>query len=225
MPLPKLQLKARTLARRQKIMRLVGECRPVVEIAREMELDVRSIRRHLSKALESESLYPNGLDSERIGELRQIEAERLTKLWQKTQMTIDQVQPRIGTDGERGLDATSVARLIVAGTQVSDQISKLFGLLAPTKVIEQQLLVSYRKTENKVTICFDRSPIEALARQPVPGLTITANGTGNALALDSGASMVALDRLDVREPESAPVANQGSAPNPEVNVSTSDATD
>jgi predicted ATPase len=58
---------------------------------------------------------------------------------------------------------------------VSEQISRLFGLHAPVKIIEQQLRVSYRKTESKIHISFDRSPIEALARQPVAGLTITAN--------------------------------------------------
>jgi hypothetical protein len=132
-----------------------------------------------SPAIESESFYPNNLAPERITELRVIECERLTKLWQKAQLALDQIQPRLGSDGERNLDAVAVARLIEPGTRVSERISRLFGLDQPTKVIEEQLRVSYQKTESKVLISFDRSPIEALARQPVPGLSVTVGGSLN----------------------------------------------
>jgi hypothetical protein len=126
-----------------------------------------------------QSTFPSTLDSGQIGALRQIEAERLTKLWQKVQSALDQILPRLGTEGERSLDGTAIARLVASGVAVSEQISRLFGLHAPVKIIEQQLRVSYRKTESKIHISFDRSPIEALARQPVAGLTITANSETN----------------------------------------------
>jgi hypothetical protein len=44
---------------------------------------------------------PPSPDADQVGQLRQIEAERLIKLWEKTRSTLDAVQPRIGTKSEK----------------------------------------------------------------------------------------------------------------------------
>lgn len=194
------KVKARILVLGRKALELRAEGLHNSAIADRLGITLASAKRYISHALETESQYPGSLDGEQIGQLRQVEAERLTKLWQRVQSALDQILPRLGTEGERSLDGTAIARLVTSGVAVSEQISRLFGLHAPVKLIEQQLRVSYQKTESKILISFDRSPIEALARQPVAGLTITANGSANALRLDSG-------RADVPEPENAPSAN------------------
>jgi transposase len=175
----KLSVRAKMLMRCREALRLTSEGLSQIEVSHRMGVSTDSVKRYVQRALATESTFPSTLDSGQIGALRQIEAERLTKLWQKVQSALDQILPRLGTEGERSLDGTAIARLVASGVAVSEQISRLFGLHAPVKIIEQQLRVSYRKTESKIHISFDRSPIEALARQPVAGLTITANSETN----------------------------------------------
>lgn len=167
------------LMRCREALKLTSEGLSQVEVSHQMGVSTDSVKRYVQRALATESTFPSTLDSGQIGALRQVEAERLTNLWRKVQLALDQIQPRLGTEGERSLDGTAIARLVASGVAVSEQISRLFGLHAPVKIIEQQLRVSYQKTESKIHISFDRSPIEALARQPVAGLTITANSETN----------------------------------------------
>jgi hypothetical protein len=189
--------RARILVLGRKALELRAEGLHNSAIADRLGITVATAKRWIGLALARESQYPGNLDGEQIGQLRQVEAERLTKLWQRVQSALDQIQPRLGTEGERSLDGTAIARLVASGVAVSEQISRLFGLHAPVKIIEQQLRVSYQKTDQKITISFDRSPIEALARQPVAGLTMTAgcetNGNGTKQLHDTDALPVASD--------------------------------
>lgn len=86
------------------------------------------------------------------GELRQIEGERLTKLWHKVQVALDEVQPRLGSKTEKNMDAVAVARLIEAGTRVSERLANLFGLNVPQKTVIETFSVNLQRTEKTVTI-------------------------------------------------------------------------
>ena len=74
---PKLKVAAKSLARRQQALKLVSEGLPITEVALQMGLSAFSVRNHLHKALETESLFPGNLNAEEVAELRQIEAEQL----------------------------------------------------------------------------------------------------------------------------------------------------
>ena len=162
---PRLKQRVKAMLNRKTALELVGAGETVANTARQLGITVQSVRRLLRQALATESLFPASLTPERIAELRQLEGEKLTFVWQKLHESFE------ATPAEQG---TARARLAEASARVSERLAAMFGLNAPVKVIEQQLRVSYEKTESKITISFDRSPIEALARVPVPGLTITA---------------------------------------------------
>ncbi len=134
---PALKQKARSLARRQTAMQLLAKGEPITAIAEQLCVTTRQVRFYLSAALETESFYPSSLDGQQIGQLRQIEGERLTNLWHKAQLALDQIQPRLGSDGERNNDGIAVARLIESGTRVSERIARLFGLDVPTKTVSE----------------------------------------------------------------------------------------
>jgi transposase len=190
----KIAVRAKMLMRCREALKLTSEGLSQIEVSQRMGVSTDSVKRYVQRALATESTFPSTLDSGQIGALRQIEAERLTKLWQKVQAALDQIQPRIGTEGERSLDGTAIARLVASGVAVSEQISRLFGLHAPVKIIEQQLRVSYQKTESKITISFDAGALEP-PDEPVPGLEIfEGNGNiGQPRLLDTAAAAVATE--------------------------------
>src|SRR5258707_5566985 len=157
---PALKQKARSLARRQTAMQLLAKREPITAIAEQLCVTTRQVRFYLSAALDTESFYPSSLDGQQIGQLRQIEGERLTNLWHKAQLALDQIQPRLGSDGERNNDGIAVARLIESGSRVSERISRLFGLDQPTRIVEQQLQLRVTKTESKVTVTFDKEQLK-----------------------------------------------------------------
>jgi hypothetical protein len=172
---PSLKLKARSLMRQKTALALVGKGRSLTSIATEIGISVQSIRKHLRKALETESLFPSSLDNEQVGHLRQIEGERLTNLWQQTQSALDQLQPRLGSKTERNMDMVAVARLIEAGTRVSERLANLFGLNVPQKAIIETFSVNLERSEKKITISFDAGALEPPS-EPIPGLSVWRNG-------------------------------------------------
>jgi hypothetical protein len=74
-------------------------------------------------------------------------------------------------------EAGKIARLAEATARLAEQQARLWGLYQPTATVLKMLEVSYHRSEQRIS--FDRSPIAALARQPVAGLTITANSETN----------------------------------------------
>jgi len=157
---PALKQKARSLARRQTAMQLLAKGEPITAIAEQLCVTTRQVRFYLSAALETESFYPSSLDGQQIGQLRQIEGERLTNLWHKAQLALDQIQPRLGSDGERNNDGIAVARLIESGTRVSERIARLFGLDVPTKTVSEVFSLQVKKIDQRVTVSFDPAQIK-----------------------------------------------------------------
>jgi predicted ArsR family transcriptional regulator len=88
---PSLKRPALALARRKKALELLVACKSLTAIAAELNISVQSVRKHLRKALETDSLFPPSLDADQVGQLRQIEAERLIRLWEKTHSTLESV--------------------------------------------------------------------------------------------------------------------------------------
>ena len=172
-----LRARAQTLVRRRESLAYHVAGKSLTQIAEHFGVSEKTIDRDIRAELATASFYPSSLDGQQIAQLRQVEAERLTKLWQRVQLVLEQIQPRIGTDGERSLDGTAIARLAAAGVAVSEQLSRLYGLHAPTKVISELLSVSYQKTDSKITISFDAGTLEPPS-EPVAGLEIfEGNGT------------------------------------------------
>jgi hypothetical protein len=172
---PRLKQKVKAMLNRKTCLEMIGAGHTVADTARQLGIAVQSVRRLLRQGLASESLYPNNLEPNRIAELRQLEAEKLSTLWQKTHAALDQVQSRLGSEAERNMDATAVARLIEAGTRVSERLAKLFGLDVPMKAQIEMISFNFQKTEKTVTITFDAGALEP-PKGPIPGLSVWHNG-------------------------------------------------
>jgi hypothetical protein len=194
---PSIKLKAKALVNRQKIMELIGAGQSVMATARQVGMTVQSVRRHLRKALATESLYPGSLSAEEVAQLRQVQAEVLSNSRQKAIQTHTAVADRIGTPAEKNMDATASARLLEAVVRSIDLEAALFGTKQPTKVIEEQtrrsLNVNIHQTEKGTMLTWDRSILTKRVG-PVPGLTIyegcRTNGVASAapsLGNDNGA--------------------------------------
>src|SRR5271165_1989529 len=120
-----------------------------------------SIKRYLKRALETESMFPSSLSPEEVGTLRQLQAEVLANSRQKAIETHAAVAARIGTSQEKNMDATASARLLEAVTRAIEMESNLFGTKQPLKIIEQSMRLQVNRTENRVTVSFDRSQLKA----------------------------------------------------------------
>ena len=182
---------------------------PISQIARQVGLSTRMVRYHIAAGKEA----AGKVTTELAQAMRQLETLKIHRDDEKARLVWDELQlaaDRLGKMIENPSDKVAVvaanalarvgeavARLREASNAGSAQISKLWGLYMPVRIQEEQLRVSYQKTESKILISFDRSPIEALARQPVPGLTITAgcehNGNGTKQLHDTDALSVAGD--------------------------------
>jgi|SRR5271165_541717 len=200
---PNTKAKSRILVLGRKALELRAEGLHNSAIADQLGITTATAKRYIARALATESMYPGSLTPEAVAELRQIQAEVLANSRQKAIETHAAVVARIGTPNEKNMDATASARLLEAVVRAVDLESALFGTRQPLKVVEEQLRYSYRRTESKVLVSFDRSPIEALAKVPLPGLTITVGSE-----LNGNATAGAPDRLD------APVLQNASGASP-----------
>jgi hypothetical protein len=170
-----MKIKARALARKQLSLQRLAEGVPIARIADELNVTPRQVRTYLGQALEVQSIYATPLSPERVQEFRALEAERLSRLWQKIQLALDQVQPRIGSKAEKSMDGTAVARIVEAGTRVSERLAKLFGLDVPQKAIIETFSVNLERSEKTITISFDAGALEPPS-EPIPGLSVWRNG-------------------------------------------------
>jgi hypothetical protein len=174
---PKLKSRARAMARRQRALALLSEGKSIFEIAQTLRCTERQVRNLLAQALETQSVYPVTLTPERIGELRQIEAEKLQMAWRKVAEAFNAADPSNGN---------TIARLAEASARLSERQAAMWGLNAPTRVVEESLRLSISKSDHthKVMISWDQSLLAAPA-EPVPGLLI--NSRASALALPPSA--------------------------------------
>lgn len=161
------------------------------EIAEALDVSLRTAQRYANLWIESRPTYSISPTPEGLARFRVTRTERLVAVSNSGMRVIAKVEARIGTPQEKPSDVTSHARELEAQARLEERISRYNGVDQPTKIIEQQLRVSYQKTESEVSITFDRSPIEALARVPVPGLEITVgealNGSTPLPALEPAA--------------------------------------
>ena len=151
---------AKTLVRRKESFAQHVAGKSLSQIAEQFGVSEKTIDRDIRTELQTASFYPSSLDGQQIAELRMVEGERLSKLWQRVQLALDMIQPRLGTEGERSLDGTAIARLVASGVAVSEQISRLFGLHAPTKVISEMFKLEVTKSEHTVTVSFDKNQLK-----------------------------------------------------------------
>jgi hypothetical protein len=174
---PHLKNKVKSLLHRQEALSLVSQGWPITKISEHMGIAVQSVRRHLRQALTTESLYPNQLTPERVAELRVLEAERLAVSTQKVVVAQNNALRRLKADNPKvAADAEmSIYRAHEALTRSCERLARLFGLDAPTKTITGMLIGSCQS--QKWELGFDRSPIGALARQPVPELSVTVGSS------------------------------------------------
>jgi predicted transcriptional regulator len=158
---PTLKVKARVLARKMLSLQRLAEGVPISKIAEELNVTPRQVRTYLGQALEVQSIYARPLSPERVQEFRALEAERLSRLWQKVQLALDQVQPRIGSKAEKAMDVAGVARMIEAGTRVSERLAKLFGLDVPLRIQQEIFKLQINRDEHtqKVVVSFDRDQL------------------------------------------------------------------
>jgi hypothetical protein len=183
---PILKQKVRALVTRHKVLELIGQGSSVLEIASEMKTSTHSIRRHLHKALETESLFPTNLDGQQVAQLRQVEAEKLARISANLHKASERGTELLAcADPDTAVAAVvAVARTAEAAARLSERISKLFGLDQPTKIVEESLRVNLERSEKKITISFDTEALSA-PDQSVPGLDIFEgsenNGNGNAI--------------------------------------------
>jgi hypothetical protein len=174
---PRLKQKVKAMVRRRKAVDLIEAGVTVADVASQLKITAQSVRRLLRQGLKSESLFPNSHTPERIAELRQIEGEKLQFAWRKVAQSFEKTDPS---------NATKIAQLAMATAKLSEAQASLWGLNAPTRIIEESLRLSISKSDHthKVVVSWDQSLLAAPA-EPVPGLFI--GGRTPALALPPAA--------------------------------------
>jgi hypothetical protein len=171
---PHLKQKVKAMLNRQTALELIGAGLPVSEASRQLGITVQSVRRLLRQSLASESLFPNNLTADKISQLRQLESEKLQMAWRRVAEAFTAADPKNGI---------VIARLAEASAKLSERQAKMWGLEAPTRIVEESLRLQVTKSEQKITISWDQNQLAAPA-DPVPGLFI--GGRTPAVALDNG---------------------------------------
>jgi transposase len=187
---PTLKRKVQSLIRQKSALALVGEGKPLTVVATELNVSVQTVRKHLRRALATESLFPSTLSAEEIAQLRQVQAEVLANSRQKAIQTHAVIAGRVGTEEERGMDATASARLLEAVVRSVDLEASLFGTKQPTKILEEQLRIQLTKVDGKISVHFDRDQLRPrwtpLAVTDSMGVPYAAPDGGNNLMIARG---------------------------------------
>jgi hypothetical protein len=172
---PSLKRLARSKLRQKKSLEMVLEGKSLSSIADSLGMSVQGVRKLVHKGIEAQSLYPSNLTPERVQELRILEVERLMTLWEKIQSGLKEIQKRLGSNGEKNLDAMAFARMTETGIKLSERVSRLFGLDVPQKAVIETFSVNLRRTEERVVISFDAGVLAPPA-EPIPGLSVWRDG-------------------------------------------------
>ena len=157
---PIIKPRARALARKQLSLQRLAEGVSIAKIAAELQVTPQRVRQYLYAALESESIYPTVLTAERVNELRALEAERLNKVWASGIETLETIKGRVGSDGEKSLDGSSVARLLDGLTRTSERICRLLGLDIPLRTVQEVFSLQVKRIDQRVTVSFDENQIK-----------------------------------------------------------------
>jgi predicted transcriptional regulator len=159
---PNLKNKVRGMLKRREILTLISQGMPVAEIVKRVGLTQQTVRKHLHRALETES-FPSNLTPESVAELRTVEAEGLARVKQKLHATLNATEVS---------DAMAIARLGEAYAKISERLCRLLGLDAPVRILEQQLRLELKQGEdNVVRFDWNQEALECDYRS-VPGLTV-----------------------------------------------------
>ena len=134
----------------KRVLALISEGLPVFDVAAQLRISPKTVRRHLSKALATESLFPSNLTPEKVAELRALAGEKIRYAWAKV------AEALAATDPKQGI---MIARLAEATAKLVEREARLFGLDQPTKIVQDMMQISYRKEEQRVVIEFDESQI------------------------------------------------------------------
>src|SRR4029077_15634245 len=117
------------------------------------------------------------LNAKQTGELRQTIAQRLDKYNQKLATAAKRAGEVLrDKDTEISINAVcALARVGAAAAKISSELSKLYGLYAPVKIVEESLRVTLSRSEKRVTLSFDAGALEPPAG-PIPGLSVWRGG-------------------------------------------------
>ena len=102
-----------------------------------MGVSTDSVQRYVRRALETESMFPSTLDSDRVAELRILEGEKLNRVWSLVSKALDVVNPH---------EAGKIARLAEATARLAEQQARLWGLYQPTRIVEEQMRLQVNLT-------------------------------------------------------------------------------
>ena len=160
----RIATKAKMLMRCREALKLVGEGLLLSEVSARMGVSTDSVQRYVRRALETESMFPSTLDSDRVAELRILEGEKLNRVWSLVSKALDVVNPH---------EAGKIARLAEATARLAEQQARLWGLYQPTRIVEEQmrLQVNLTRVGDKPMLTWDRSILTEPVRH-VEGLTI-----------------------------------------------------
>jgi hypothetical protein len=183
--------------RKQVLSLLHYENAPITEIARRVGLTTRMVRYHIERGRTS----AKAVTAEVADQMRQLEVAKIHRddekallVWNELQLAAERLKRVIELGDNKLVCAASIAlakvgesiaRLRDASTAGSAQVSKLFGLYQPQRIIEEQLRLSITKSEHKVTVSWDKSMLDKPS-QPVPNLFIGGRTRTTAELEDAG---------------------------------------
>jgi transposase len=147
---------------------LAVEKKSTAEIASIMGVGLSTARRYVAKFLATGTRFPSNLSLERVNELRVLEAEQLQQLNDKLVTAVEALEadPEVSNDRK----VYVLARALSARSRSNERLAALFGLGQPVRIVEQQLQLQVRRTENRYEITFDEKKFFNQPRSPVPGL-------------------------------------------------------
>jgi hypothetical protein len=176
-------VKARKALRIARTHELLRKGWSLPQIAQDINVCVRQVKEYRNEAFKTISLYPSSYTADEVAQFRAEGAELVSEVESLAISTLEVVKGRVGTDEEKSLDATSVARLADSVARLSERKARLLGLDVPIKTVQEVFSLQVRKIDQRVTISWDQGLLAAPA-DPVPGLFI--GGRTPAVALDNG---------------------------------------
>jgi hypothetical protein len=123
---------------RKEVLKLLKSGCELPEIAERMSISIRTARNYCYDVLKTDTLFPSSLSPEEVGRLRQQSGVRIMDQLQSGHEVLQRVRGRIGSKGERNMDAMSAARLMEASGRLEERLSKLYGLDQPQRIVEEQ---------------------------------------------------------------------------------------
>jgi hypothetical protein len=178
MPHHRTEEKCRGVARRKQISELLLVGHSYAEIAEKVSISPKQVRLHALRIIASESKYPSDLTPPQVSHLRSVESERLDKLDVKLANAMDAAvrdSVEAPTAEERSLATNAAASAHRALVGSSEARARLLGLNVPTKTSVEMWQFSMKRSEQKIVISFDASPLLG-EPQAIEGMTMFSGG-------------------------------------------------